>query len=105
MNFARGYTSPYFVTTAERMECEIEGPYTLITDKKLSAVNDILPVLEKVLQSGSKNLLIICDDCEGEALATLAVNRLRGTLNVCAVKAPGFGDRRKDNLADIATIS
>jgi chaperonin GroEL len=102
MSFDRGYISPYFVTNPERMECVIDDPYVLITDKKLSAVNDILPVLEKVLQSGSKNLLIICDDCDGEALATLAVNKLRGTLNVCAVKAPGFGDRRKDNLGDIA---
>jgi chaperonin GroEL len=83
----------------------IEDPYILITDKKLSAVNDILPVLEKVLQSGSKNLLIVGDDCDGEALATLAVNRLRGTLNVCAVKAPGFGDRRKDNLGDLAIVT
>jgi chaperonin GroEL len=105
MNFDRGYISPYFVTNPERMECEIEGPYILITDKKLSAVNDILPVLERVLQTGKKDLLVICEDCEGEALATLAVNRLRGALNVCAVKAPGFGDRRKDNLADLATIS
>ena len=105
MNFDRGYISPYFVTNPERMECEIESPYILVTDKKLSAVNDILPVLEKVLQSGSKNLLVICEDCEGEALATLAVNKLRGALNVCAVKAPGFGDRRKDNLGDIATAS
>src|SRR3972149_3820709 len=105
MTFDRGYISPYFVTNAERMECEIEGPYILITDKKLSAVNDILPVLERVLQTGKKDLLVIWEDCEGEALATLAVNRLRGALNVCAVKAPGFGDRRKDNLADLATIS
>jgi chaperonin GroEL len=105
MNFDRGYISPYFVTNAERMEAVIDDPYVLITDKKLSSVNDILPVLEKVLQSGSKNLLIICDDCEGEALATLAVNRLRGTINVCAVKAPGFGDRRKDNLGDLAAVT
>ncbi|HEY8766739.1 MAG TPA: chaperonin GroEL [Dehalococcoidia bacterium] len=105
MNFDRGYISPYFVTNPERMEAVIDDPYVLITDKKLSSVNDILPVLEKVLQSGSKNLLIICDDCEGEALATLAVNRLRGTINVCAVKAPGFGDRRKDNLGDLAAVS
>ncbi len=83
----------------------IEDPYILITDKKLSAVSDILPVLEKVLQSGSKNLLIICDDCDGEALATLAVNKLRGTINVFAVKAPGFGDRRKDNLGDLAAVT
>jgi chaperonin GroEL len=105
MSFDRGYISPYVITNPERMECVIEDPYILITDKKLSSVNDIVPVLERVLQSGSKNLLIICDDCEGEALATLAVNKLRGTLNVCAVKAPGFGDRRKDNLGDIATVT
>jgi chaperonin GroEL len=105
MNFDRGYISPYFVTNPERMECVIEDPYILITDKKLSAVNDIVPVLEKILQSGSKNLLIICDDCDGEALATLAVNKLRGTLSVCAVKAPGFGDRRKDNLGDLGVVT
>ncbi len=105
MNFDRGYISPYFMTNPERMEAVIEDPYILITDKKLSSVNDIVPVLERVLQGGSKNLLIICDDCDGEALATLAVNKLRGTINVCAVKAPGFGDRRKDNLGDLATIT
>ncbi|HEY5625295.1 MAG TPA: chaperonin GroEL [Dehalococcoidia bacterium] len=105
MNFDRGYISPYFVTNPERMEAVIDDPHILITDKKLSAVSDILPLLEKVLQSGSKNLLIICDDCDGEALATLAVNRLRGTINVCAVKAPGFGDRRKENLGDLATVT
>jgi chaperonin GroEL len=105
MSFDRGYISPYFVTNPERMEAVIEDAYILITDKKLSSVNDIVPVLERVLQSGSKNLLIICDDCDGEALATLAVNKLRGTLNVCAVKAPGFGDRRKDNLGDIAAVA
>ena len=105
MNFDRGYISPYFVTNPERMECEIESPYILVTDKKLSAVNDILPLLEKVLQTGTKNLLIICEDCDGEALATLAVNKLRGALNVCAIKAPGFGDRRKDNLEDLATTT
>jgi len=105
MNFDRGYVSPYFVTNPERMECVIEEPLILVTDKKLSAVNDILPVLERVLQTGKKDMLIICEDCDGEALATLAVNRLRGALNVCAVKAPGFGDRRKDNLGDVATIS
>src|SRR5438128_2032184 len=87
------------------MECVIEDAYILITDKKLSSVNDIVPVLEKVLQGGSKNLLIICDDCDGEALATLAVNKLRGTINVCSVKAPGFGDRRKDNLGDLAAVT
>ena len=105
MNFDRGYISPYFITNPERMECEIENPHILVTDKKLSAVNDILPLLEKVLQSGTKNLLIICEDCDGEALATLAVNKLRGALNVCAIKAPGFGDRRKDNLGDLATTT
>lgn len=105
MNFDRGYISPYFITNPERMECEIESPYILVTDKKLSAVNDILPLLEKVLQVGTKNLLIICEDCDGEALATLAVNKLRGALNVCAIKAPGFGDRRKDNLEDLATTT
>jgi chaperonin GroEL len=86
------------------MEAVIEDAYILITDKKLSAVNDILPVLEKLVETGSKSLLVVCDDCDGEALATLAVNKLRGTLNVCAVKAPGFGDRRKENLGDIAVV-
>jgi chaperonin GroEL len=86
------------------MEAEIEDPYVLITDKKISALAEILPVLERVLKV-SKNMLIICEDCDGEALATLAVNKLRGTLNVVAVKAPGFGDRRKDNLGDIAAIT
>ena len=105
MSFDRGYISPYFITNPERMECAIDDPYVLITDKKLGSVNDIVPILEKVLQSGSKNLLIICDDCDGEALATLAVNKLRGTLSVCAVKAPGFGDRRKDNLGDLAIVT
>jgi len=105
MNFDRGYISPYFVTNPERMEAVLEDPYILITDKKLSSVNDILPALEKVLQAGNKNLLIIADDIDGEALATLAVNKLRGTINVVAVKAPGFGDRRKDNLADLAAVT
>src|SRR5437867_2778116 len=105
MNFDRGYISPYFITNPERMECVIEDAYLRITDKKLSSVNDIVPVLEKVLQGGSKTLLIICDDCDGEALATLAVNKLRGTVNVVAVKAPGFGDRRKDNLGDLAGLT
>jgi chaperonin GroEL len=104
MAFDRGYISPYFVTNPEKMEAEIEDPYILITDKKISAVNDILPLLERTLQV-SKNMLIICEDCDGEALATLAVNKLRGTLNVVAVKAPGFGDRRKDNLGDIAALT
>jgi chaperonin GroEL len=104
MAFDRGYISPYFVTNSEKMQGELDDPYILITDKKLSAVTDILPLLERLLQV-SKNLLIIADDVEGEALATLAVNKLRGTINVIAVKAPGFGDRRKDNLADLAAIT
>ncbi len=104
MQFDRGYISPYFVTNTDKMEAEIEDPYVLITDRKISAVADILPVLERVLKV-SKNFLIICEDCDGEALATLAVNKLRGTINVVAVKAPGFGDRRKENLGDIAALT
>jgi chaperonin GroEL len=104
MAFDRGYISPYFVTNPEKMEAELEDPYILLTDKKISAVSDILPLLEKLLQV-SKNLLVVCDDCDGEALATLAVNKLRGTINVVAVKAPGFGDRRKDNLGDVAALT
>jgi chaperonin GroEL len=93
MQFDRGYISPYFITNAERMETVLEDPYILITDKKVSAVSDILPLLEKLLQV-SKTLVIIAEDIEGEALATLVVNKLRGTINCLAVKAPGFGDRR-----------
>ncbi|TET16997.1 MAG: chaperonin GroEL [Dehalococcoidia bacterium] len=104
MQFDRGYISPYFITNAERMETVIEDPYILITDKKISAVADILPALEKILQV-SKNLLIIAEDVEGEALATLVVNKLRGTLNVLTVKAPGFGDRRKAMLEDMAILT
>ena len=104
MAFDRGYISPYFVTDPDRMEAVVDEPAILITDQKLSSVNDILPLLEKQLQK-SKDLIVIAEDIEGEALATLAVNRLRGTLNVIAVKAPGFGDRRKDNLGDIAAIT
>jgi len=104
MQFDRGYISPYFITNAERMETVIEDPYILITDKKISAVSDLLPALEKILQV-SKNLLIVAEDVDGEALATLVVNKLRGTLNVLAVKAPGFGDRRKAMLEDIATLT
>ncbi|MCZ6546306.1 MAG: chaperonin GroEL [Chloroflexi bacterium] len=104
MQFDRGYISPYFVTNPERMESIIDDPYILITDKKISAVNDILPVLEKVLRV-TKNLVIIAADLDGEALATLAVNKLRGTVNVLAVKAPGFGDRQKDNLGDLAVLT
>jgi chaperonin GroEL len=104
MQFDRGYISPYFITNAEKMETEIEDPYILITDKKISAISDLLPALEKILQV-SKNLLIIAEDIEGEALATLVVNKLRGTLNVLAVKAPGFGDRRKAMLEDMAILT
>jgi len=104
MQFDRGYISPYFVTNAERMETVIDDPYILITDKKISAVSDLLPALEKILQT-SKNLLIMAEDVDGEALATLVVNKLRGTLNVLAVKAPGFGDRRKAMLEDMAILT
>ncbi len=104
MQFDRGYISPYFITNAEKMEAVIEDPHILITDKKISAVADLLPALEKVLQK-SKNLLIIAEDVDGEALATLVVNKLRGTINVVAVKAPGFGDRRKAMLEDIAILT
>ena len=104
MQFDRGYISPYFVTDSERMEAVIDDPYILITDKKVSAVNEILPVLEKALNV-SKNLVLIASDVDGEALATLAVNKLRGTLNIIAVKAPGFGDRQKENLGDIAILT
>ncbi len=104
MQFDRGYISPYFITNPERMVTEIEDPYILITDKKISAISDLLPALEKILQV-SKNLIVIAEDVEGEALATLVVNKLRGTINVLAVKAPGFGDRRKAMLEDIATLT
>jgi len=104
MKFDRGYISPYFITNAERMEAVIEDPYVLITDKKISAVADLLPALEKILQVG-KNVLILAEDVDGEALATLVVNKLRGTINCIAVKAPGFGDRRKAMLEDIAILT
>src|SRR5579871_780798 len=104
MQFDRGYISPHLVTNSERMEVELDDPRILITDKKISAIADILPVLERFLQV-SKNLVIIAEDVDGEALATLVVNKLRGTLNVLAVKAPGFGDRRKAMLEDIATLT
>jgi chaperonin GroEL len=104
MKFDRGYISPYFITNAEQMRAELEDPYILITDKKISAINDILPALEKIVQI-SKNLVIIAEDVEGESLATLVVNKLRGTLSPLAVKAPGFGDRRKAMLQDIATLT
>jgi chaperonin GroEL len=105
MQFDRGYISPYFITDSGRMEAAIDEPYLLITDKKISAITDIVPVLEKLVQTGRKELVIIAEDVDGEALATLVVNKLRGILNVLAVKAPGFGDRRKEMLRDIATLT
>jgi chaperonin GroEL len=104
MQFDRGYISPYFVTNSEKMEVELQNPYILIYDKKISSMKDILHILEKVAQSG-RPLLIIAEDLEGEALATLVVNKLRGTIKVAAVKAPGFGDRRKEMLTDIAILT
>jgi chaperonin GroEL len=104
MKFDRGYISPYFITNAEQMRAELDDPYVLITDKKISAINDILPALEKIVQV-SKNLVIIAEDIEGESLATLVVNKLRGTLSPLAIKAPGFGDRRKAMLQDIAVLT
>ena len=104
MQFDRGYISPYFVTNTEKMECEMDNPYILIYDKKISVLKDMLPILESVAQSG-RPLLIIAEDVDSEALATLVVNRLRGSLKICAVKAPGFGDRRKEMLEDIAILT
>ena len=104
MEFDRGYISPYFVTSSEKMECEMDSPYILLYDKKISNLKDMLPVLEAVAQGG-RPLLIIAEDVDNEALATLVVNRLRGSLKICAVKAPGFGDRRKEMLEDIAILT
>ncbi len=104
MQFDRGYLSPYMVTDPERMEAELENPYILITDRKISSIQDIVPLLERVIQA-NRPLLIIAEDVEGEALATLVVNKIRGVLQVAAVKAPGFGDRRKAMLQDIATVT
>jgi len=104
MQFDRGYLSPYFVTDKENMEVHMEDPYILLWEKKITAVADVIPLLEKVAKAG-KPLLIICEDVEGEALATLVVNQLRGTLNACAVKSPGYGDRRKAQMGDIATLT
>jgi len=104
MEFDKGYVSAYFVTNSEKMEAEIESPYILITDKKISALNELLPFLENLVKV-SKNLVIIADDIDGEALATLVVNKLRGTFNTLAIKAPGFGDRRKEMLEDIAALT
>jgi chaperonin GroEL len=105
MQLDRGFISPYFVTNPERMEAVLEDPYVLITDKKISAVTDIVPLLEKLVQIGKRDLLVVAEDVEGEALATLVLNKLRGMLNVVAVKAPGFGDRRKEMLRDIAILT
>ena len=104
MQFDRGYISPYFVTNPEKMECEMDTPYILIFDKKISNLKDMLPILEATAQSG-RPLLIVAEDVDQEALATLVVNRLRGSLKICAVKAPGFGDRRKEMLEDIAILT
>ena len=104
MQFDKGYISPYFVTDTDKMEAVMENPYILITDKKISNIQEILPLLEALMQQSGK-LVIIADDIEGEALSTLVLNKLRGVLNVVAVKAPGFGDRRKEMLEDIAILT
>src|SRR4030066_431579 len=105
LQFDRGYVSAYMITDTERMEAVFEDPYILITDKKISSIQEIVPVLEKVVQAGKKELVIIADDIDGEALATLVVNNIRGIFNTLAVKAPGFGDRRKEMLQDIAVVT
>jgi len=105
MQFDRGYISPYFVSDLQRMEASLDEPYLLITDKKISGTSDLLPVLEKLVQTGQKDMLIVAEDVDAAALATLVVNKLRGILNVVAVKAPGFGDRRKEMLRDLATLT
>ncbi len=105
LQFDRGYISPYMITNPERMEAIIEDPYILVVDKKISSIQEMLPVLEAVAKQGKKEIVIIADDVDGDALATLVVNKLRGILNVLAVKAPGFGDRKKDLLGDIATVT
>lgn len=105
MQFDKGYISPYMITDTEKMKAEFEDPYILITDKKISSLNEILPVLEKITQTGKKDIVIIAEEVEGEALATLVINKLRGTFNALAIKAPGFGERRKEMLDDIATIT
>ena len=105
MQFDRGYISPYFVSDLQRMEASLDEPYVLLTDKKISGTSDLIPVLEKLVQTGHKDMLIVAEDVDAEALATLVVNKLRGILNVVAVKAPGFGDRRKDMLRDLATLT
>jgi chaperonin GroEL len=105
MRFDKGYISPYMITNTEKMQAEYDDPYILITDKKISSINEILPLLEKVTQSGKKDIVLIAEEVEGDALATLVVNKLRGTFNALAIKAPGFGDRRKEMLDDIAILT
>ncbi len=105
LQFDRGYISPYMITNSERMEAVLEEPYILVTDKKISSINELLPLLEKLVKTGKKELVIIADDVEGEALATLVVNKIRGIFNALAVKAPGFGDRKKEMLEDIAIVT
>src|SRR4030088_3291751 len=105
MQFDRGYISPYFVSDLQRMEASLDQPYVLITDRKISGTTDLIPVLEKLIQTGNKDMLIIAEDVDAEALATLVVNKLRGILNVVAVKAPGFGDRRKAMLQDLVVVT
>ena len=105
MQFDRGYISAYFITNAERMEAELSEPYILITDKKISAATDIVPIMEKLIQVGKREFVVVAEDVDGEALATLVLNKLRGTFNALAIKAPGFGDRRKDMLRDIAILT
>jgi len=105
LRFDRGFISPYMMTNPERMEAVLEDPYVLVTDKKISSISELLPLLEKIIKNGKKELVIIADDVEGEALATLVVNKLRGILNVLAVKAPGFGDRKKEMLEDVAVVT
>ena len=105
MRFDKGYISPYMITNAEKMQAEFDDPYILITDKKISSIQDILPLLEKVTQSGKKDIVLIADDIDGEALTTLLINKLRGTFNALAIKAPGFGDKKKEMLQDIAVLT
>lgn len=105
MQFDKGYISPYMITNSEKMQSELEDPYILITDKKISSLNEILPILEKITQTGKKDVVIIAEDVDGEALATLVINKLRGTFSALAIKAPGFGDRRKEMLNDIAIVT
>ena len=105
MQFDKGYISPYFITDAERQEAVLDEPYLALINKKISSVQELLPLLEKVMQEAGKPLIIIAEDVEGEALATLVVNKIRGTFNAVAVKAPGFGDRRKAMLQDLATLT